>query len=133
MKPSQVSAELKRIASSIDKSGRPRSGLVNRDLRHVLAAMENEAIGAGSPFMLIHVWGDESGILAESTDITPPDGKYMDIGIPNSDDRLFVAHRDAYDDPNFIKEQFKEHLWEDALEHVSGGKADAVKAALGID
>ncbi|KKL59536.1 hypothetical protein LCGC14_2214320, partial [marine sediment metagenome] len=41
MKPSQVSAELKRIASSIDScSTKVRPDLVSRDLRRVLAAME---------------------------------------------------------------------------------------------
>lgn len=40
MRPSRVSAELKKIASRIDSCERPRPDLVSRDLRRVLAGME---------------------------------------------------------------------------------------------
>ncbi len=134
MKPSRVSAELRKIASGIDNcSTKVRPDLVSRDLRRVLAAMDTDTAGNGSPFILVHVWGDGSGIYTESTNITPPDGKYMNIGLPNSDDQLFVVHQDVFDNPDFIKEQFKDHLWDDALEHVSGHKVDEVAKGLGVD
>ena len=45
MKPSQVSARLRRIASSIDSCSTPvRPDLVSRDLRRVLAAMDPKIV-----------------------------------------------------------------------------------------
>lgn len=67
-------------------------------------------------YVKLHVWGDESGINTEPTDMVPPDGRVLEIGIPNSDDLLMVVDRALLSDPEFVKEWFKPHLWDDVAE-----------------
>lgn len=68
-------------------------------------------------FVLLHVWGDESGVNTSSTDLVPPDGRVVDVGIPNTDDMLIVVDKALLSDPAFLKEWFKPHLWDDVKEH----------------
>ena len=57
-----------------------------------------------SEFVLVHVWGDSSGVAVQPTEVRPPDGKFMDIGIPNSYDRLFVCRKDLLQDKDFVSQ-----------------------------
>ena len=65
-------------------------------------------------FVLLHVWGDESGIYCEDTKIVPPDGRLLNVGLPNSHDVLVVARKDLLEDQSFLDQWIPEHLHEEA-------------------
>jgi hypothetical protein len=53
MKPSQLAAKLRQIATTIDNSKQPDRAFVARDLKRVLAGMDS---GSGS--LIVHIHGD---------------------------------------------------------------------------
>jgi len=64
-------------------------------------------------FILLHVWGDESGISTDPTDLVPPDGKVLNVGIPNSNDTLIVVDKALLNDPGFARDWIPKHLWDE--------------------
>jgi len=69
---------------------------------------------AEQKYTLLHVWGDESGVCTKSTEIVPPDGRVLNIGIPNSYDVLLVVRDDLLDDQEFLDEWIPKHLHDEA-------------------
>ncbi len=122
MKPSEVSGVLNQIASAIDNSRNPSPGLVSRDLKKIIRRLATPYSGG---FTIVHIWGDESGIYAEDSTVVPPDGKFLDIGLPNSYDRLFVGDNSTLKDKAFIKENIPAGLYNEY--------GEAVLSPLGVD
>jgi len=110
MEPSQVSYVLNQIATAIDNSENPRADLVIEDLKRVVAAL------APGQYVMVSIIGDSSAIFVGDTDLVPPDGKYMNIDIPNSDDVLFVVDPALLKDPQFIADHIPSHLVDELAE-----------------
>jgi hypothetical protein len=81
------------------------------------AANRHPSARDGGGFVLLHVWGDQSGICSGGTEVVPPDGRLLSVGIPNSDDVLLVVRRDLLTDQGFLDEWIPDFLHDECREH----------------
>ena len=80
MKPSQVSAELRRVAAEIDNCSKPvRPDLVARDLRRVaadVAGLDVALVGTDGSLATVHIKGDFQGVRLDHDLDMDMDGNY---------------------------------------------------------